>query len=373
MYEMQQIVYNMRLMGIENKHTNSLLVMKKTTKPATKKAASAPTTRPDVYQMVTDRIITALEGGIIPWRKPWNEVYGLPRNYATGRVYSGINLFLLHFSGSLPFFLTFQQALELGGNVRKGAKGHPVVYYNISKRENKETGKEEKMPFLKYYTVFSVEDIEGIAFNLPEVPKRDFTPSEVAEGIVEAWDGKPSIQHLHQRAFYSPALDFVNMPKPETFTSDESYYSVLFHELTHSTGHQDRLNRPDLTAGEGKQSSYAREELTAEMGASFLSAAVGIATSQTEDNAVAYIQTWLERLKSDKKLIIQAASKAQRAAELILGHTAEPDEPQAQEQAQEPQPVASVVLVATVTEAAPELDEIYREFAEAERSWLAAA
>ena len=222
--------------------------MKKTSKPATKKAAKATTTRPDVYQIVTDRIISALEGGIIPWRKPWNAVYGLPRNYATGRVYSGINLFLLHFSGALPFFMTFKQALALGGNVRKGAKGHQVVYYNISKRENKETGKEEKMPFLKYYTVFSVEDIEGIEFNLPKIEKREFTASEVAEGIVEAWDGKPAIQHLHQRAYYSPSLDFVNMPKPETFITSEGYYQTLFHELTHSTGHKSRLDRADLTS-----------------------------------------------------------------------------------------------------------------------------
>jgi antirestriction protein ArdC len=343
--------------------------MKKTTKTAAKKAAKATTNRPDVYQIVTDRIISALEGGIIPWRKPWNAVYGLPRNYATGRVYSGINLFLLHFSGSLPFFMTFKQALALGGTVRKGAKGHQVVYYNISKRENKETGEEEKMPFLKYYTVFSVEDIEGIEFNLPEVPKQEFTPSEVAEGIVEAWDGKPAIQHLHQRAYYSPSLDFVNMPKPETFTTSEGYYQTLFHELTHSTGHKSRLDRADLTAGEGKQStSYAREELTAEMGASFLSAAAGIATEQTEENAVAYIQSWLERLKNDKQLVVKAASKAQAAARMILGTTEESEG----DTAEQPNPAAESMPadVPVASEPAAILDDIDREFSAAELSWL---
>lgn len=345
--------------------------MKKTSKPAAKKAAKATPTRPDVYQIVTDRIISALEGGIIPWRKPWNAVYGLPRNYATGRVYSGINLFLLHFSGALPFFMTFKQALALGGNVRKGAKGHQVVYYNISKRENKETGKEEKMPFLKYYTVFSVEDIQGIEFNLPEVPKQEFTPSEVAEGIVEAWDGKPAIQHLHQRAYYSPSLDFVNMPKPETFTTSEGYYQTLFHELTHSTGHKSRLDRAELTAGEGKQStSYAREELTAEMGASFLSAAAGIATEQTEENAVAYIQSWLERLKNDKQLVVKAASKAQAAARMILGTTEEP-EGDGEEQ---PTPAAELMPAAktVANETAAILDDTDREFLAAELNWLQA-
>lgn len=342
--------------------------MKKTTKPAAKKAAATTTARPDVYQIVTNRIIEALEGGIIPWRKPWSAVYGLPRNYATGRAYSGINLFLLHFSGALPFFMTFKQALAMGGNVRKGAKGHQVVYYNIAKRENKETGKEEKMPFLKYYTVFSVEDIEGIEFNLPEAKTYDFTPSEVAEGIVEAWAEKPAIQHLHQRAYYSPMLDFVNMPKPETFTTSEGYYQTLFHELTHSTGHKSRLDRADLTAGEGKGStSYAREELTAEMGASFLSAAAGIATQQTEENAVAYIQNWLERLKNDKTLVVKAASKAQRAAEMILGHTEQPEDEEQQPAATE-QPAAEL---ATPEQPAPELDATDLEFMAAEKSWLA--
>ena len=348
--------------------------MKKTTKTAAKKSAkkaAATTPRPDVYQIVTDRIISALEGGIIPWRKPWNAVYGLPRNYATGRAYSGINLFLLHFSGALPFFMTFKQALAAGGNVRKGAKGHQVVYYNISQRENKQTGKEEKMPFLKYYTVFSVEDIEGIEFTLPEVTKHDFTPSEVAEGIVADWDGKPAISHLHQRAYYSPSLDFVNMPKPETFTTSEGYYQTLFHELTHSTGHKSRLDRADLTAGEGKQStSYAREELTAEMGASFLSAAAGIATEQTEENAVAYIQSWLERLKNDKQLVVKAASKAQAAARMILGTTEEPEGETealaAPEAAQEATPAAATVA----SEPAAILDDTDREFLAAELSWL---
>ncbi|GAA4509481.1 zincin-like metallopeptidase domain-containing protein [Hymenobacter ginsengisoli] len=343
--------------------------MKKTSNSSAKKAATATTNRPDVYQIVTDRIISALEGGIIPWRKPWNAVYGLPRNYATGRVYSGINLFLLHFSGALPFFMTFKQALALGGNVRKGAKGHQVVYYNISKRDNQETGKEEKKPFLKYYTVFSVEDIEGIEFNLPEVPKQEFTPSEVAEGIVEAWDGKPAIQHLHQRAYYSPSLDFVNMPKPETFTTSEGYYQTLFHELTHSTGHKSRLDRADLTAGDGKQStSYAREELTAEMGASFLSAAAGIATEQTEENAVAYIQGWLERLKNDKQLVVKAASKAQAATRMILGTT---EETEGNTEAQSTPAVESTTADANVaSEPAAVLDDIDREFKAAELSWL---
>ncbi|GAB3840593.1 ArdC family protein [Hymenobacter jeollabukensis] len=335
--------------------------MKKTRKPAPRKAATAATSRPDVYQIVTDRIVSALEGGVIPWHKPWSAMYGLPRNYATGAAYSGINAFLLHFSGALPFFLTFKQTLALGGNVRKGAKGHPVVYYNVSVRENEQTGKEEKLPFLKYYTVFSVEDIEGIEFDLPAVERHAHTPIEAAEAIVSGWEERPAIEHRHQRAYYSPALDMVNMPERTTFTTAEGYYATLFHELTHSTGHASRLDRPDLTAGEGKLSaSYAREELTAEMGASFLCAAAGLNPEMTEPNAVAYIQSWLERLKNDKKLVLQAASKAQRATRLILGL---PEEGEAV-----PAPAPARVL-----EFAAEEDEVSRQYREAELSWLAAA
>ncbi|GAB3879237.1 zincin-like metallopeptidase domain-containing protein [Hymenobacter segetis] len=335
--------------------------MKKTRKPSTCQAAAATSPRPDVYQIVTDRIVAALEGGVIPWRKPWNAVYGLPRNYATGAAYSGINAFLLHFSGALPFFLTFKQALALGGNVRKGAKGHPVVYYNVSVRENEQTGKEEKLPFLKYYTVFSVEDVEGIEFNLPAVERHDHTPIAAAEAIVCRWEGRPAIEHRHQRAYYSPSLDIVNMPERATFTTGEGYYATLFHELTHSTGHASRLDRPDLIAGEGKLSaSYAREELTAEMGASFLCAAAGLDTAQTEENAVAYIQTWLERLKNDKKLVLQAASKAQRAAKLILGVEEEGESV--------PAPAPARVLEFALAE-----DEVSQQYRDAELSWLAAA
>ncbi len=338
-------------------------------KKSTKKAAAA-TPRPDVYQIITDRIISALEGGLIPWQKPWNELYGMPRNYATGRAYTGINAFLLHYCGGLPFFLTFKQALELGGNIRKGAKGFQVVYFNILKKENKVTGKDDKMPILKYYTVFSVEDLEGVELNLPEVKKLDFTPSEVAEGILETWDGKPTIKHLQQRAYYSPSMDYVNMPKQDTFTSSEAYYSVLFHELTHSTGHNSRLDRPDLVASEGFGStSYAREEQTAEMGAAFMCAAAGLNPAATEQNTVAYIQNWLERLKNDKKLVVQAASKAQRAAELMLGTATQPEE----ESQEQPTPAAEAMpAAATVTsEPAAILDDTDREFLAAERSWLA--
>ena len=300
--------------------------MKKLTSPATQTI-----TRPDVYQIVTDRVIAALEAGQIAWRKPWHAVYGLPRNYVSGRAYTGINAFLLHLVGGTPFFLTFRQAKDLGGNIRKGAKGMPVIYYNVTTRTDKQTGEEEKMPFIKYYTVFSVDDVEGVEITLPEQPQdRAHEPLAAAEALVSNWTGCPRIEHGGAQAYYAPGPDFVNVPRPETFTSGEAYYSTLFHELTHATGHPSRLDRPDLAEAlrPGGRAGYAREELTAEMGAAFLCGHAGLNPGATLENTAAYLQFWLEQLRGDKKLVVHAASRAQRAAELILGtadHDEEPD------------------------------------------------
>jgi antirestriction protein ArdC len=289
-------------------------------KPAS--LAAQTTTRPDVYQMVTDRVIAALEAGQIAWRKPWHAAYGLPRNYVSGRAYTGINAFLLHLIGGTPFFLTFRQAKEMGGSIRKGAKGMPVIYYNVTTRTDKQTGEEEKTPFIKYYTVFSVDDVEGVDLSLPELPQgRAHQPLAAAEALVAGWATCPRIEHGGAQAYYAPGPDFVQVPRPETFTSGEAFYSTLFHELTHATGHASRLNRPDLAEAlrPSGRAGYAREELTAEMGAAFLCGHAGIDPSTTLENTAAYLQFWLEQLRGDKKLVVQAASRAQRAAEFILG------------------------------------------------------
>lgn len=291
--------------------------MKKQASPA-----AQTTTRPDVYQIVTDRVIAALEAGQIAWRKPWHAAYGLPRNYVSRRAYTGINAFLLHLVGGTPFFLTFRQARELGGNIRKGAKGMPVIYYNVTTRTDQQTGEEEKMPFIKYYTVFSVDDVEGVDIILPEQPQdRAHEPLAAAEALVANWVDCPRIEHGGSQAYYAPGPDFVHVPRPETFTSGEAYYSTLFHELTHATGHASRLDRPDLAEAlrPSGRAGYAREELTAEMGAAFLCGHAGLDPSATLENTAAYLQFWLEQLRGDKKLVVQAASRAQRAAEFILG------------------------------------------------------
>ncbi|QKG59050.1 DUF1738 domain-containing protein (plasmid) [Hymenobacter sp. BRD128] len=307
-------------------------------KPAAAKKAEY--THTDVYQLITDRFIAALEGGTIPWRKPWNEQYGAPRNYATGRAYTGVNAFLLHFSSEVPFFLTFKQALDLGGHIRKGAHGFPVVYFQVSTRKNKQTQEEERLFILKKYTVFSVLDVEGVELKLPELAPATHSPIEAAEAIVKGWAGCPPIVSKQQRAYYSPGLDYLNMPKAESFTSPEYYYSVLFHELTHATGHPSRLNR-NLSGAFGS-ADYAREELTAEMGAAFLCASAGLTDPQLFENSTAYVQNWLHALRNDKKLVVSAGSKAAKAAGLILGNDT-PDDAEAAPQPSGEAPSGEVV------------------------------
>jgi antirestriction protein ArdC len=324
--------------------------MKKQARPA-----AQTTARPDVYQIVTDRVIAALEAGQIAWRKPWHAAYGLPRNYVSGRAYTGINAFLLHLVGGTPFFLTFRQARELGGNIRKGAKGMPVIYYNVTTRTDNQTGEEEKTPFIKYYTVFSVDDVEGVEITLPEQPQdRAHEPLAAAEALVANWTNCPRIEHREPQAYYAPGPDFVNVPRPETFTSGEAYYSTLFHELTHATGHASRLDRPDLAEAlrPSGRAGYAREELTAEMGAAFLCGHAGLDPGATLENTAAYLQFWLEQLRGDKKLVVQAASRAQRAAELILGRPT-PEDTEPDPQPTPTSPAGAAGLVAGAQDAPP--------------------
>ncbi|GGF27101.1 ArdC family protein [Hymenobacter cavernae] len=283
-------------------------------------STSAGPATADAYQVITDRIIAKMEGGEIPWQKPWHSL-GAPRNYVTGHVYTGINAFLLHFlSEGLPLFMTFRQAQDLGGHIRKGAKGFPIIFYNVVEKETEE-GTTKKTPFVKYCTVFNIDDVEGIELVVPEFAAVEQEPITAAEAIVTSWVDRPRITHMDQQAYYVPSTDYVNMPLFSSFRSAEQYYQTLFHELTHATGHRQRLNRSDLAENMAVKGAegYAREELTAEMGAAFLCGAAGISPEATDDNTAAYLQFWLGRLKADKTLLVKAASHAQKAANLILG------------------------------------------------------
>ena len=287
--------------------------------------------KPNVYEQVTNRVIELLEQGVVPWKSPYFSRVGFPKNFATGNRYRGINVFLL---GSLrytsPYFLTYLQAKELGGHVKKDERGSLVIKYGTYTKEAEgaqpEQATVEERKFLRAYTVFNASQIEGIEFPKP-VALPEFTPSERcarAREIVAGMPQRPEIKEGMAIPCYRPDCDTVHMPEMGFFESEETYYSTLFHELAHSTGHQSRLARKSLMENKGVDSTgeakkiYAEEELVAEMAASFLNAEAGIMKAEIE-NSAAYLQGWLAALKSKdaKGWIVKAAGEAQKAADFI--------------------------------------------------------
>ena len=278
-------------------------------------------TKLDVYQMVTDRIIELLEADTVPWKKPWTEV-GMPMNLVNKRPYRGINLWLLlSLNYEHNLFLTFEQLKALGGSVLKGEKGHIVVFWkNTPKKpeEKDEQGNIKHIPILRYYKVFNVAQCRDIPQG-PVSPTvfREYFPIAECEDIVKGMPGCPVIKHKEQRAYYNIAQDFINMPRKKSFTTAESYYCTLFHEMLHSTGHEKRLNRKSITEmREFGSDTYSMEELIAEMGAAYLCSLTGIGDKEIE-NSAAYISGWLTKLKNDKRFVIQASGQAQKAVDLI--------------------------------------------------------
>jgi len=288
---------------------------------------------PTAYEIVTESIIMQLESGVAPWRKPWRTE--APANLVSKKEYRGINIFLLASQGyGSRYWLTYRQAQALGGNVKKGAHGSKVVFWKIDeyKKENEETGETEnrKSILLRYYVVFNLEQCEGI--KSPE-PAPTINPIEQCESIVERMPNPPRFEQDSQ-ASYRPSTDTVGMPARSAFDSAEKYYSTFFHELTHSTGHPSRLGREGIVNHNPFGSDeYSKEELVAEMGAAMLCGVAGI-ESQTLDNSAAYLQTWIERLRSDSRLIVSAASQAQKAADYILARAATESDPKGENERQ---------------------------------------
>lgn len=279
----------------------------------------------DVYQIVTDRILERLEAGVVPWKHYSNlrAVETAPRNYISGKPYHGVNYFLTSMMGfKSPFWMTFNQAKSLDGQVRKGEHAVPIVFWNFVEREDRETGKAKQIPFLKYFNVFNAEQVDGIDQKTIEITgERETTPNQEAERIVANMPSRPGIVYgAFPIACYSPSEDKVKMTRAELCVSDERFNEVLLHELVHSTGHSSRLNREKDMGGWNAFGSkeYSKEELVAEMGAAFLCSECGLSQATIDDSA-AYIASWLKVLKGDSKLVVQAAAKAQKAASFILG------------------------------------------------------
>lgn len=289
-----------------------------------------------IYEIVTDRILAALARGTVPWHQTWSGVARsgmMPQNVTTRKPYRGINVWLtLSAAFESPFWLTFRQAQELGGTVRKGEHGTPIVYAEkmVKARQNDETGAEEfdRFWFLKYFTVFNAVQCDGLPYSPAELfPQRDsaqptFQPIESAQRIIDGMPNRPQIAYAQQSAFYQPANDSINLPRPETFESREAFYRTAFHELSHSTAHDSRVGRKlDVRF---RSHDYGREELVAEMSSAFLSATAGI-DSATFEISAGYIDGWIKTIREDSRLVVWAASQAQRAAKFILGVSAADD------------------------------------------------
>ena len=295
------------------------------------------TVKQDIYTRITNQIVSHLEKGVKPWVRPWNAEHAAGRITRplrhNGKPYSGINVLSLWASAmaqnfAAPVWMTFKQASELDAHIRKGEKGSLVVYADSIKRKetDEKTGDEIdwEIPFLKGYTVFNVEQIEG----LPEVYYAQAEPTldpvtriERAEKLFAGLGA--TIRHGGNRAFYSNAADVIQMPPFESFQDAESYYATLAHEMTHWTRHPKRLER-DFGRKRWGDEGYAAEELVAELGSAFLSADLGI-TAEPRDDHSSYLASWLNVLKSDNRAIFTAAAHAQRAAD-YLGNLQQKDE-----------------------------------------------
>jgi antirestriction protein ArdC len=298
-----------------------------------RQASKGKPMRTDVYRKITDRIVAELEQGVRPWMKPWSAGNGEGRIMrplrANGIPYQGINVLMLWSEAiekgyASPIWMTFKQALALNANVRKGEHGSLVVYADkITRTEaDRETGEEaeREIPFMKGYTVFNVEQIEGLPehyYAKPAPRTETMQRIERAETFFAATGA--SVVHVHggSWACYIPSTDNVHMPCIDFFRDGESYYATLAHEVTHWTRHTSRLNR-DFGRKRFGDEGYAMEELVAELGSAFLSADLEL-TPEVRDDHAAYIASWIKVLKDDKRAIFTAASHAQRAADFLHG------------------------------------------------------
>ena len=275
----------------------------------------------NIYEEITNRIIEQLEQGKIPWHKPWSGVMNGAYNRVSKKPYSLLNQMLLKHDGE---YATFKQWSELGGNVKKGEKSEMVVFWKMMQVEETKDGKVEKktIPLLKYINVFHVSQVDGV--EPKNMNPKSHEPIEEAEKIKNGYVERENIvieELVTNEAYYSPMMDYIQVPCKEQFDDIMEFYSTLFHEMVHSTGHRDRLGRLDTGvkfASFGSE-DYSKEELIAEIGSAFLMNHIGIDTPKTFKNTAAYIQSWLKVLRNDNRFIVSASSKAEKAMKYILG------------------------------------------------------
>lgn len=283
----------------------------------------------DAYAIVTEAILTALESGTVPWRKPWSAAGVFPLSMSTKKPYRGINVILLSLAGAQhasPWWGTYKKITEMGGAVRQGEKSTIVTFWKKLRITEEVDGEKVKKDIfmLRYYRVFNADQAdwtEGKKPVSPQRPANELTPYADAEAIMAGYRNGPTVTRKpSDQAFYLPSADTITLPELSQYSTADEFYSTAFHELTHSTGHPSRLARPGiLTFTHFGSELYSKEELVAEMGAAFLCATAGIDPANTMPNSAAYLASWLRVLKGDRKMIVHAAAAAQRAADHIRG------------------------------------------------------
>lgn len=270
----------------------------------------------DLYQTITDRMIKEMEQGIIPWQKPWM-ASGRAVSHVTGKAYSLLNQMLLGKPGE---YLTFRQVQQEGGFIRKGEKAQMVVFWKWLDSKDEQTGEIRQVPFLRYYSVFHLDQCEGITARHSAMIEHPAEADAAAEAIIADYVSREGVGLEYQEgdaAYYQSSLDRIVLPMLSQFTETAEFYSTAFHEMVHSTGHMKRLARLDATAHFGSE-VYSKEELVAEIGSAALVHHVGLETAGSFRNSAAYIQNWLLVLKNDKRFIVSAAGKAEKAVNFIL-------------------------------------------------------
>ena len=282
-----------------------------------------------IYQIVTDRIISEMRNGVIPWRKPWHGVKDGAISYTTRKPYSLLNQMLLGRPGE---WLTWKQIHELGGRIKKGSKAGMVTFWRVYLKgkdgedipdDTEVMEAVDKRFVLRYYNVYHIDDVEGVDSKVePDDNRPKLQPIDEAESVVAGYVERNSPLRVQStrsnKAYYAPLSDEVVVPLLEQYDEPEGYYSTLFHELTHSTGHSGRLDRQLGMLAKFGSKDYAREELVAEIGSAMICNRLGFESDKTFKNSVAYLESWLTSLENDEKLIVYAASKAEKAAKYIL-------------------------------------------------------
>lgn len=272
----------------------------------------------NINQLITNKLIEQLKNGVVPWRKPWVGTWNGAYSRVMKKPYSLSNQLLLNEPGE---YLTYTQISCLGGNVKKGERASVVIFWKPIKISNNEDEGEKTIPYLRYYHVFHINQTEGIKPLSIEEQMEFLTPNEDAEKVIHNYVDSSGVifeTKISDRACYNQNTDKIIVPAIEQYTDISDYYSTVFHEIVHSTGHKDRLNRLVKNALITDKDRYAKEELIAEIGAAALCHNCNVQTPDAFENSVAYVKSWLEALENDERLILQASGKAQKAVEYIL-------------------------------------------------------